>query len=99
MASVKIPSTVIFAANAGGRGDSLDSAFELLVRQRTEILVSYKARLEEANVKLLDLAVTDPLTGLYPAQVRRDPGPGSKARTALRPRIAGGHRSGLLQIR
>jgi len=65
VASVKIPSTVIFAANAGGAGDSLDSAFELLVKQRTDILLSYKTRLEEANVKLLDLAVTDPLTGLF----------------------------------
>ncbi len=65
VASVQIPSTVVFAANARGAGDSLDSAFELLVRQRTEILVSYKNRLEEANLKLLDLAVTDPLTGLF----------------------------------
>ena len=65
VASVQIPSTVVFAANARGSGDSLDSAFELLVRQRTEILVSYKNRLEEANLKLLDLAVTDPLTGLF----------------------------------
>jgi diguanylate cyclase (GGDEF)-like protein len=65
VARVQIPSTVVFAANAAGAGDSLESAFELLVRQRTEILVSYKNRLEEANVKLLDLAITDPLTGLY----------------------------------
>jgi diguanylate cyclase (GGDEF)-like protein len=65
LASVQIPSTVVFAANAAGAGDSLDSAFELLVRQRTETLVSYKNRLEEANVKLLDLAITDPLTGLH----------------------------------
>jgi diguanylate cyclase (GGDEF)-like protein len=63
--SVQIPSAIIFSANASGAGDSLDSAFELLVRQRTEILVSYKSRLEEANAKLLDLAITDPLTGLY----------------------------------
>jgi diguanylate cyclase (GGDEF)-like protein len=65
LASVQIPSKVVFAANAAGAGDSLDSAFELLVRQRTETLLSYKNRLEEANVKLLDLSVTDPLTGLY----------------------------------
>jgi len=65
VASVQIPSTVVFAANARGAGDSLDRAFELLVRQRTEILVSYKNRLEEANLKLLDLAITDPLTGVY----------------------------------
>jgi diguanylate cyclase (GGDEF)-like protein len=65
IASVQIPSTVVFAANAGGEGYSLDNAFELLVRQRTEILVSYKNRLEEANTKLLDLSITDPLTGIY----------------------------------
>lgn len=65
VASVQIPSTVIVAANAGGDEDSLKSAFEVLVRQRTEILVSYKRRLEEANERLLDLTVTDPLTGLY----------------------------------
>lgn len=65
IASVQIPSAVVFAANACGSGDSLSSAFELLVRQRTEILFSYKERLEQANAKLLDLAVTDPLTGLY----------------------------------
>ncbi len=63
--SVQIPSTVVFAANACGDGDSLHNAFELLVRQRTEILLTYKHRLEEANAKLLDLAITDPLTGLY----------------------------------
>src|SRR5581483_809870 len=51
--------------NAAGAGDSLNSAFELLVRQRTEVLVSYKRRLEDANARLLDLAVTDPLTGLF----------------------------------
>jgi diguanylate cyclase (GGDEF)-like protein len=62
---VQIPSAVVFAANADGDGDSLHNAFELLVRQRTEVLLSYKQRLEEANAKLVDLAVTDPLTGLY----------------------------------
>ena len=65
LGAVQIPSTVVFAANAAGDADSLQNAFELLVRQRTEILLSYKIRLEEANAKLLDLAVTDPLTGLY----------------------------------
>ncbi len=35
------------------------------VRQRTEILVSYKTSLEEANLKLLDMTVTDALTGLF----------------------------------
>jgi diguanylate cyclase (GGDEF)-like protein len=63
--NVQVPSTVVFAANAGSAGNSLDGAFELLVRQRTAVLLSYKQRLEEANAKLTDLAVTDPLTGLY----------------------------------
>jgi len=65
VSSVQIPSTVVFAANASGDGDSLHNAFELLVRQRTDILLTYKHRLEEANAKLQDLAITDPLTGLY----------------------------------
>jgi len=65
LASVQMPSTVVFEANASHTEDSLGNAFELLVRQRTESLVSYKKGLEEANVKLLGLAVTDPLTGLY----------------------------------
>ncbi len=63
--NVQISPMVVFAANACGDGDSLHNAFELLVRQRTEVLLSYKHRLEEANAKLLDLAITDPLTGLY----------------------------------
>jgi ribose transport system substrate-binding protein len=63
LTNVQIPSTVIFGANASAKEDSLDNAFEMLVRQRTEVLISYKKRLEEANAKLLDLAVTDPLTG------------------------------------
>jgi diguanylate cyclase (GGDEF)-like protein len=65
VSGVQIPSSVVFAANASAGSDSLHAAFELLVRQRTEILLSYKQGLEEANAKLLDLAVTDPLTGLY----------------------------------
>jgi diguanylate cyclase (GGDEF)-like protein len=65
LAGVQMPSKVILATNSASTGDSLDSAFELLVRQRTEVLLSYKNRLEEANAKLLALAVTDPLTGLY----------------------------------
>jgi len=63
--SVRIPNTVVFAANAEEMEDSLKDAFELLVRQRTEILCSYKDKLEQANAKLLSLSVTDPLTGLY----------------------------------
>jgi diguanylate cyclase (GGDEF)-like protein len=65
IASVQMPSSIVFAANASVAADSLGSAFELLVRQRTEALVSYKKGLEEANAKLLDMAVTDALTGLY----------------------------------
>jgi diguanylate cyclase (GGDEF)-like protein len=64
LAGVQIPSTVVFSGNASAHEDALGGAFELLVRQRTEVLVSYKQRLEEANRKLLDLATTDPLTGL-----------------------------------
>jgi diguanylate cyclase len=36
----------------------------MLLRQRTETLVTYKQRLEEANTELLNLSITDPLTGL-----------------------------------
>jgi diguanylate cyclase (GGDEF)-like protein len=61
---IKIPSDVAFAANAPESRDSLHAAFEMLLRQRTETLCSYKQRLEEANAELLNLAITDPLTGL-----------------------------------
>jgi diguanylate cyclase (GGDEF)-like protein len=61
---VVIASDVAFAANAYGREDSMRSAFELLLRQRTQALVSYKQKLEAANAELLSLSVTDPLTGL-----------------------------------
>src|SRR5262249_45733770 len=64
IAGIRIPSDVAFAANAADSADSLHFAFETLVRQRTEALVSYKQRLEEANAELLGLAITDPLTGL-----------------------------------
>ncbi|HUA19629.1 MAG TPA: diguanylate cyclase [Bryobacteraceae bacterium] len=63
--NVRIPNTVIFAANASEMEDSLKDAFEMLVRQRTGILCSYKDKLEQANAQLLSLSVTDPLTGLY----------------------------------
>lgn len=62
--SIFVPSTVAFSANAAELQQSLNDAFELLVRQRTEVLVSYKSRLEQANAELLNLAITDPLTGL-----------------------------------
>ena len=52
------------AANARDSRESLHAAFEVLLRQRTEALCSYKQRLEEANAELLNLAITDPLTGL-----------------------------------
>jgi diguanylate cyclase (GGDEF)-like protein len=61
---VRIPSDVAFAANALDSGDSLHYAFEMLVRQRTEVLCSYKQRLEQANTELLSLSMTDSLTGL-----------------------------------
>jgi diguanylate cyclase (GGDEF)-like protein len=61
---ITIPSDVAFAANASESRDSLHEAFEMLLRQRTETLCSYKQRLEEANAELLNLAITDPLTGL-----------------------------------
>jgi diguanylate cyclase (GGDEF)-like protein len=64
LSGVTIPSTVAFAANAFELNNSLNSAFELLIRQRTQVLCSYKERLEQANADLLNLATTDPLTGL-----------------------------------
>jgi len=64
LTGVTIPSTVAFAANAFELNDSLNSAFELLIGQRTQVLCSYKERLEQANADLLNLAITDPLTGL-----------------------------------
>jgi diguanylate cyclase (GGDEF)-like protein len=64
LSGVTIPSTVAFRANAFELNHSLNDAFEILVRQRTQVLCSYKERLEKANVELLNLAITDPLTGL-----------------------------------
>lgn len=61
---VRIPSDVAFASNACGRTDSMRNAFEVLIRQRTEVLCSYKQKLEQANAELLSMSVTDPLTGL-----------------------------------
>lgn len=62
--SVLIPVALVMSSNAEATADGLSDAFEILLRQRTEILFSYKQRLEEANAKLASLAVTDPLTGL-----------------------------------
>ncbi len=59
-----MPSTVAFSANSADLQESLNDPFELLVRQRTDVLCSYKARLEQANAELLSLSITDPLTGL-----------------------------------
>lgn len=66
LSGVRIPSTVVFAANASEAigDDTLNGAFEMLVRQRTEILQSYREKLEAANAMLRSLAATDPLTGL-----------------------------------
>jgi len=61
---VRIPSSVVFATNAADTGNSLHSAFEMVVRQRTEVLFNYKQRLEQANAELMSLSITDPLTGL-----------------------------------
>jgi diguanylate cyclase (GGDEF)-like protein len=62
--NIHLPSLAAFAANASELQESLNSAFEMLVRQRTEVLCSYKTRLEHANAELLNLSITDPLTGL-----------------------------------
>jgi diguanylate cyclase (GGDEF)-like protein len=64
VSGIRIPSNVAFAVNAHESRDSLHEAFEMLLRQRTEVLCSYKQRLEAANTELLNLAITDPLTGL-----------------------------------
>jgi diguanylate cyclase len=55
---------VAFAANAFELNNSLNNAFEVLIQQRTQVLCSYKDRLEKANADLLSLSITDPLTGL-----------------------------------
>ncbi|HEX4596143.1 MAG TPA: diguanylate cyclase [Bryobacteraceae bacterium] len=64
LSGVTIPSTVAFAANAFELNNSLNNAFEVLIQQRTQVLCSYKDRLEKANADLLSLSITDPLTGL-----------------------------------
>jgi diguanylate cyclase (GGDEF)-like protein len=64
VSGIRIPSDIALAANASDNRDSLHVAFELLVRQRTEALCSYKQRLEHVNAELLSLSITDPLTGL-----------------------------------
>ncbi|HYL78893.1 MAG TPA: diguanylate cyclase [Bryobacteraceae bacterium] len=61
---VQIPSAIVIGGNASDAGESAIGAFEMLVRQRTEVLLSYKQRLERANAELLNLSITDPLTGL-----------------------------------
>lgn len=62
-----IPSTVVFAADAvaSRSGESLNDAFEYLVRHRTMKLQSYQTRLEAANRELVRMAETDELTGLW----------------------------------
>jgi diguanylate cyclase (GGDEF)-like protein len=65
--STLIPSTVVFSANCcdPASTDTLNEAFELLVRRRTARLRSYQRMLQEANHQLLHLAETDALTGLF----------------------------------
>lgn len=65
--STLIPSTVVFASNARepASTDTLNEAFELMVRRRTARMRSYQRLLQEANHQLLHLAETDALTGLY----------------------------------
>lgn len=65
--STMIPSSVVFAANASEptSTDTLNEAFEILVRRRTAKLRSYQRMLTEANHQLTHLAETDSLTGLY----------------------------------
>jgi diguanylate cyclase len=57
---------VVFATNAhdSANTDTLNQAFELLVRKRTARLRASRRMLEEANRRLLQLAETDSLTGL-----------------------------------
>ncbi|MGD1068502.1 MAG: diguanylate cyclase [Bryobacteraceae bacterium] len=61
-----IPGTVVFATNAhdSANTDTLNEAFEQLVRKRTARLRASRRMLEEANRQLLELAETDSLTGL-----------------------------------
>ena len=83
--SLSVPSSVAFSANAADLQESLNNAFELLLRQRTAVLCSFKARLEQANAELLSLSITDPLTGCSTAaslkrrSSRRRPGPAATA--------------------
>jgi diguanylate cyclase (GGDEF)-like protein len=65
--STLIPGTVVFSTNAhdSATSDSLNEAFELLVRKRTAHLRASRRMLEEANRQLLELAETDSLTGLF----------------------------------
>jgi diguanylate cyclase (GGDEF)-like protein len=89
LSGVTIPSTVAFAANAFELNDSLNNAFEMLVRQRTQVLCSYKERLEQANADLLSLAITDPLTGLLNRR---------KFEEAMQQEVARASRSGPLSL-
>jgi diguanylate cyclase (GGDEF)-like protein len=65
--STLIPSTVVFSSNATDEAatDTLNEAFELLVRRRTARMRSYQRLLQEANHQLMHLAETDALTGLF----------------------------------
>ncbi len=63
---VEIPATVVFSANANvvERTEVPHGAFELMMQQRTQKVVSYQKLLAEANARIASMADTDPLTGL-----------------------------------
>ena len=63
---VRVPSSLVLASNSSGArvGQSLNEAFEQLIRQQTAQLSSYQEMLEAANQELQRLAETDALTGL-----------------------------------
>ncbi len=86
---ITVPSTVAFAVNANELNESVNSAFEMLVGQRTQALVSYKDKLEQANRELLNLSITDPLTGLLNRR---------RFEEVVRQEVARAHRYGPLSL-
>lgn len=63
---VRVPSSLVLAANSADApvGETLNEAFEQLIRQQTAQLHAYREMLESANHRLIRLAETDGLTGL-----------------------------------
>ncbi len=63
---VRVPSSLVLASNSAEAqvGETLNEAFEQLIRQQTAQLQTYKEQLDAANRKLIKLAETDGLTGL-----------------------------------